>query len=265
MSAVAIDLRLSPSPLEKRLITIGSGKGGVGKTWLSVSLAHALARKGRRVLLFDGDLGLANVDIHLGINPPHDLGDVIAGRLAIAQAVSAYQDTSLANTSFDVLAGQSGSGALGNLGRDALIALRHALIQAASGYDHVLLDLGAGIDQPVAILASHAGRCLVVVTPEPTALTDAYAFIKVRRMRDPNAMIDIVINQAETSKEGEQTFQTLAKACASFLSFRPNLLGIIRRDMKVSDAIRTQTPLLIRHPNCQAAQDIALIATALTK
>jgi flagellar biosynthesis protein FlhG len=261
MTAAAIDLRPVPSPLEKRLITIGSGKGGVGKTWLSVSLAYALAQKGRRVLLFDGDLGLANVDIQLGLTPQADIGDVLAGRHSLAEAITPFADGSVGGVSFDVLAGQSGTGAFANLGRDALIAIRQRLIMAAGGYDHVLLDLGAGIEQSVAILAHHGGRTLVVVTPEPTALTDAYAFIKLRRMRDPAARIGVVVNQADTRRAGEQTFETLAKACASFLGFRPGLAGIIRRDPKIPDSIRAQLPVALRYPTTAAVTDLDGLAT----
>jgi flagellar biosynthesis protein FlhG len=264
-SAPVTDLRPAPSPLEKRLITIASGKGGVGKTWLAISLAHALSQRGRRVMLFDGDLGLANVDIQLGLTPAADVSDVLAGRRTLAQALTRYEDDSAVRIGFDILAGQSGTGALGSLGRDALLGLRSALISAAGGYDHVLLDLGAGVDQTVAMLAHHGGRCVVVITPEPTALTDAYAFIKLRRMRDPQAVVEIAVNKAETSRDGTQAYETIAKACASFLGFRPGLLGVVRRDSHVPEAIRMQLPVLARHPTCQAAGDITALAGALLK
>ncbi|MEX6725092.1 nucleotide-binding protein [Parapedomonas caeni] len=265
MTASVSALRPVPNPLEKRLITIASGKGGVGKTWLAISLAHALSRRGRAVLLFDGDLGLANVDIQLGLSPTTDLADVMSGRAQLANAVTRYDDEAARSAGFDVIAGRSGAGSLIGMGRDALIGLRQNLVASAERYDDVLLDLGAGIEQPVAILAHHGGRCLVVVTPEPTAITDAYAFIKLRRMRDATADIRIVVNQASTRREGEQTYETLSKACASFLKFTPALAGIIRRDTKVKDAIRAQTSLLVRHPECPAAQDVEALAANLIK
>jgi flagellar biosynthesis protein FlhG len=251
------------SPLERKLITIASGKGGVGKTWLSITLAHALARHGRQVLLFDGDLGLANVDIQLGLTPMFDLGDVLAGRKRLMEAVTPFCDGGAAQISFDILAGKSGSGALASLTRDTLIGLRQTLIQSAQNYNDVLLDLGAGIDQQVAVMANHGGRCVVVLTPEPTALTDAYAFIKLRTMRNPACDIRVIVNQATSARDGQQTFDTLAKACNSFLKFRPKLAGVVRRDPKVSESIRAQTPLLVRSPGSPAATDVDAIAKSL--
>lgn len=254
---------LAVSAFEKRLITVASGKGGVGKTWFSITLAHALALAGQSVLLFDGDLGLANVDIQLGINPERDLASVVTGTSQLSGAITRYSDGSARPARFDVLAGQSGSGALSRLGREALVSLRQDLAQQAQGYDRVILDLGAGLDHSVTVLADHAGLCLVVVTPEPTSITDAYAFIKLRRRRDPNADVRLVVNNAASRKEGEQTAATLSKACQNFLHFTPQLAGVVRRDRHVPEAIRAQVPLLSRSPDAPAAQDVEVLARGL--
>lgn len=256
-------LSQEPQAAEKRLITIASGKGGVGKTWLSITLSHALAQLGRKVMLFDGDLGLANVDIQLGLTPERDLGDVISGRLSVRDAVTRYQDEGARKVGFDVLVGKSGSGSLSMIARERLVALREGLIQAAADYDHIVLDLAAGVDLSVATLSSHAGPNLVVVTPEPTSLTDAYAFIKLRRMRDPNADIRILVNQANDKRDGDTTYETLKKACGSFLKFTPALAGIIKRDVHVGQSIRSQSPLLSRFPQTDAAQNVEMLAKSL--
>ncbi|MFZ5608724.1 MAG: MinD/ParA family protein [Pseudomonadota bacterium] len=263
MTAAVHPIARQPLSLEKRLVTIASGKGGVGKTWLAITLAHALARAGRRVLLFDGDLGLANIDIQLGLTPEHDLGDVISGRLTLKEALTNFSAGGAQKSDFDILAGKSGSGALSMLARERLASLRQSLVAAAQDYDHVVLDLAAGVDVAVTTLASHAGPNLVVVTPEPTSLTDAYAFIKLRRMRDPDANLHIVVNQASDKREGETTYETLKNACANFLKFTPPLAGIVKRDAKVSDAIRHQAPLLARHPQTEASQAVEALAKAL--
>ena len=218
----------------QNIIAVASGKGGVGKTWLSITLAHALARGGRRALLFDGDLGLANVDIQLGLMADKDLGQVIEGSATLKGVTRRYTDGG-----FDIIAGRSGSGALSNLPLQRLSELRTDLLGLARSYDSVILDLGAGIDRTVRHLAGQAGLTLVVTTDEPTALTDAYAFIKVTHSTTPNADIRVVVNMAGSTKEGERTYATLLKACQSFLKFSPPLAGVIRRDPKVRDAIRT--------------------------
>ncbi|MHA1598400.1 MAG: MinD/ParA family protein [Alphaproteobacteria bacterium] len=258
---------MSTSPLAPRpsgrsqgqnMIAIASGKGGVGKTWFAITLTHALAREKLKTLLFDGDLGLANLDIQLGLMPKHDLGSVIAGRLTLNQAVLPFEDGN-----FDIVAGRSGSGGLANVPASRLQVLGDDLVLLAAGYDKVIIDLGAGVERTVRQLTHHVGTCLVVATDEPTSLTDAYAFIKVTHMERPGADIRIVINMANSTREGERTYNTLLKACEGFLKISPPLIGVIRRDNKVREAIKSQTSILTRFPNTEAATDVEEIAAKL--
>jgi len=241
-----------------QLVAIASGKGGVGKTWFAVTLAHALARRGRRVLLFDGDLGLANVDIQLGLQPEHDLGGVIAGQVTLREASRRF-----APGGFDVLAGRSGSGALAGLDAAALSRMLEALGTAAYGYDHVLLDLGAGLERSVRRMAAWADLLLVVATDEPTSMTDAYATLKLHAADRPESPARVVVNQATGAVAGQRTYATLARACQIFLKRTPPLAGIVRRDGRVPDAIRRQALLLTRHPTSEAGEDVERIARGL--
>jgi flagellar biosynthesis protein FlhG len=240
------------------MVAIASGKGGVGKTWLAITLTHALAQQKLRTLLFDGDLGLANLDIQLGLMPKHDLGSVIAGRLTLNQAVLTYEDGN-----FDIIAGRSGSGGLANVPVSRLQILGDDLNLLAAAYDKVIIDLGAGVERTVRQLTQSVGICLVVATDEPTSLTDAYAFIKVTHMERPGADIRIVINMANSTREGERTYNTLLKACEGFLKISPPLIGVIRRDNKVRESIKSQSSILIRFPNTEAATDVEKIAERL--
>lgn len=248
-----------PSPAaalkENQVISISSGKGGVGKTWFAVTLCHALARRSRRALLFDADLGLANADIQLGLMPKYDLGSVLEGRRSLDGAI-----TRCADGDFDVIAGRSGSGALAAISPTRLINLREQLHACAKQYDFTVIDVGAGLDRTVQTMAAGAGTSLVVTTDEPTSLTDAYAFIKVMSAAGHARTIQIVVNMAADPRQGEHTYQTLAKACRQFLKLCPPLAGIIRRDGHVADAIRRQVPLLTRHPNSPAAEDVERLA-----
>jgi len=240
------------------VIAVASGKGGVGKTWFTITLAHAFAKAGRKTLLFDGDLGLANLDIQLGLMPKRDLSAVVAGRLTLNQAVITHDAYD-----FDVVAGRSGSGGLANISANRLKALGDDIKALAANYDKVLLDLGAGVERSVRQLTHSAGQVIVVVTDEPTSLTDAYAFIKVTHGENPNIDIGVVANIVNSTREGERTYNTLLKACEGFLKISPPLLGVIRRDSKVPEAIRSQTSILTRSPTSEAAHDVETVAKKL--
>jgi len=244
-----------PADEPRRFIAIASGKGGVGKTWLAITLSHALIRAGRRVLLFDADLGLANVDVQLGLTPMTDLGSVLSGRTDVAGAITRHEATGV-----DVLAGRSGSGTLSELPAETLELLLTRLRLELAAYDVVVLDLGAGVDRIVRRFAMWSDRLLVVATDEPTSLTDAYAVLKLHTQDQPAGDVQIVVNQAQSAAAGQQTYATLRRACLAFLRREPPLAGVIRQDPKVRDAIRRQTSLLLRHPNCAAAQDVEGLA-----
>jgi len=240
------------------LLAVASGKGGVGKTWLAITLAHVFARQGKATLLFDGDLGLANVDVQLGLMPDRDLQAVISGQVTLAQARQRYEDGG-----FDIIAGRSGISSLASLPGNRLMHLREELLQLTRGYGQVIMDLGAGIDGTVRHLSAAAGTVLVVTTDEPTALTDAYAFIKLTMATVPGADVRIVVNMVENEKQGEQTYNTLRKACAKFLRCEPPLAGLIRRDRNVRDAIKSQMSVAVRSPNSPSVQDVEALAAGL--
>ncbi len=258
-SLAALPLPLS-APSRGRIIAIASGKGGVGKTWFAITLAQALAKRGRRLLLLDGDLGLANVDVQLGLSPAHDIGAVLAGRVALPQAA-----LHLPTAGFDILAGRSGSGSLAALDPAALDAAVALLPDAATRWQDVIVDLSAGLDSATRRMAASADLLLVVATDEPTSLTDAYAVLKLHQQDAPGSAVSIVVNQAQDLSSGRHTYETLAQAARRFLRREVPLAGIIRRDPKVKEAIRNQAPLLTRHPSSTAGNDVDRIAEAISK
>lgn len=254
-------LATADQPLRaENIIAVASGKGGVGKTWFSITLAHLFARAARRTLLFDGDIGLANVDVQLGLTPTRDLGAVFAGRATMKESITHYQQGG-----FDILAGRSGSTSMAGLGAQRMMPAIEQLVSLAEQYDYVIVDLGAGIEQHVQVMSSIASKVLVVVTDEPTSMTDAYAFIKLVTARENAPQVHIVVNQAQSQKEGEHVYATLKKACENFLKFSPPLLGVIRKDNKVKDAIRSQSSIVEKAPHTTAATDVAAISIKLLK
>ncbi|MDW8445388.1 MAG: P-loop NTPase [Acetobacteraceae bacterium] len=249
-------LRPTARASRPRLIAVASGKGGVGKTWFAISLAQALAGQRLRILLVDADVGLANVDVQLGLDPKRDISALLRGE-PVASCL-----TPLPALGFDVIAGRSGSGALA--GADEATADRIlSALAAPLPYDLAVLDLGAGIERLQRRLSAAADTLLVLTTEEPTALTDAYACLKLATLDNPAGDRRIVVNLAPSRAAGERTASILQKSCARFLGAAPPLAGVIRRDPRVAEAIRRQQPFLTRHPTSDAARDVESIASAL--
>lgn len=246
--------------LKQNLVTIASGKGGVGKTWFATTLCHALSQRGKKALLFDCDFGLANIDIQLGLMPERDLGQVISNEITLEEAIYPQSKSGLG---FDIISGQSGSGALASLKMDRLIDLGARICNLAQNYDYTVMDLGAGVENSVMTLARASDKVIVVITADPTSLTDAYAFIKLHNMRNNDAKIEIVVNMVEDQNEGRRAFEKIQKVCQNFLNLTPTLLGVISRDKCVANAIRVQQPLLSRYPQSAAGENVIEIAKKL--
>lgn len=241
----------------KRVLAIASGKGGVGKTWFSISFGQALARMNRRVLLVDCDVGLANIDVQLGLRPLADLARVVIGDIPLSRAIQSVDALGL-----DVLPGLSGARHLGGLDRLMVGWIRDELNKSCGSYDIVILDLPSGIEEGVRELMRHADDEIILTTGEPTALADAYALIKAARRGRSDVAPKLVVNFAEHASAGRQTLKGLVRVCDRFLAIKPGGLGVIRRDSRVSEAIVRQTPLLQCYPGSDAARDVITTAEA---
>lgn len=244
-----------------RITAIGSGKGGTGKTLTTLSLAHAFALEGERVLVCDADLGLSNTSVHLGVDHGGDLAGVLSGTRVLKDSVAAIEGGCGKRGGYDLLAAPPGSGALANVRQSTLTRLI-AILRSARGYDRVLLDLAAGVDDTVLAFASSADETVLVMTPDPASLTDAYAFAKLL-LRRGGAQPSFVVNMALSDHEARRTADALISASRAFLDAVPEYLGGIPRDPRVQDAVRRQGNLLDMYPQSHAAAALITVARKL--
>ncbi len=246
--------------MSPRLTAIGSGKGGTGKTLIATTLAQALTHQGERVLLCDADLGLANASVHLGLTEQGDLAGLLSGAKTLPQAV--VRVSLGPRSSFDLLAAPSGFGVFAN-GGEVMAQKLMAVLESAHAYDRVLIDLGAGVDNGVMTLASRADETLLVLTPDPASLTDAYAFLKLMLRKTNTRGPRLLVNMALNATEGRRIAEALMSSSKAFLKFTPDYLGYVPFDARVTTAVRQQSPLLSQFPQAQASQSIESIARRL--
>lgn len=246
-----------------RLTAIGSGKGGTGKTFVTVTLAHALAHLGEKVLLCDADLGLSNTALHLGLDHSGDLAGILSGKATVESAIVPVFGGAKNRGGFDLLGAPSGSGALANAGELGASQLLTTL-RFSAHYDRVLLDLGAGVDAMVMRFAAGADENILVMTPDPAALTDAYAFVKLLAHRAAGRKPSILVNMASGENEARRTADALIGVAQNFLKLTPDYLGYVPRDPHALTAVRRQTPLLSLYPQSAAARAIETVARKIT-
>lgn len=243
-------------PVKTRVISITSGKGGVGKTTVSVNLAISMARAGNRVLLFDGDLGLANVNVLLGIIPEHNIYEVMKGKRDIEEVIIPT------NYGIDIIAGANGISQLANLTDDQREQFIGGL-QKLSGYDVMIIDTGAGVGANVIGLLMPADDVLVVTTPEPTAITDAYGMIKSIVANRQDKTIKLIVNRVPSAVEAKRVADRLISISAQFLKTRVENLGFIFEENLVQKSIRNQRPHVVLYPGSKSAACINHLAARI--
>lgn len=240
-------------------LSILSGKGGVGKTNIVLNLGYALIEAGYSSMLMDCDLGLANLDVLLGLSPERNLQDLLQSDMSPSEVAVPIEE------GLDILPATSGVPELVEMDEDMQDILFGKLLTLAGQYDFLMLDLGAGINHTAMAFASITQLRLVVVTPEPTSLTDGYATIKVLNTQHGINDFLLLVNQVSSAKEAQQTHERLAAACKNFLGVELRNLGHIRQDSNVLESVRRQTPFMKFAPDCNAAKDIRSIARKLVR
>lgn len=240
-----------------RVITITSGKGGVGKTSFTINLAISLAKMGYRIVIIDGDFGLANVDLMLGISSRYGLREIITGQMSLDEVMTEGP------YGIKFISGGSGIKELVNLSPKELEAFLGKIDELNKRADIVLIDTGAGATDNVVKMVLAADEVLLIVTPEPTAITDAYALTKIISTTRQDVALRLIINKAETVYEAQEILDKFIRAADKFLKVKINSIGYILEDSHVPKSIKEQVPYVLRYPRCQASRQVRIVARRL--
>ncbi|MCW8130168.1 MAG: MinD/ParA family protein [Planctomycetota bacterium] len=240
-----------------KIVAIASGKGGVGKTLLAANLAIAMAEEKKRVLVFDADLSLANLDVLLGITPSHSIRQVVNRTKTLEEVIVQGPG------GFSLIPASSGVASLADLPREALSEIVQGLSKLASQYDVMLIDVPAGIGRNALKFCRMADQMVVLTTPEPTSFTDAYALVKLLRARQPCPSMRLVVNMAEDAREADRIAEAFSNVSKRFLHTELPLAGALNFDPSIPVAVRRQRPFYITHPSSAAAQQLRGLARYL--
>lgn len=252
---------VSPSSGNKtRIITIASGKGGVGKTNISTNLAIAYAQIGKKVILMDADLGLANVNVVLGIIPKYNLYHLIRKQKTMSDII---MDT---NYGIKIVAGASGFAKIANLTEEERRDFVNEL-SALSAADVIIIDTSAGVSHNVLSFVAAADEVLIVTTPEPTAITDAYGIIKIiaTEIDNLNLGLKLVVNRVKSVVEGRKVAERVINIAGQFLNLKVDYLGYVYEDPAVQNAVLRQKPFLIMDPKGKASICLRHLVSRLEK
>ncbi|WP_018250129.1 MinD/ParA family protein [Orenia marismortui] len=239
------------------IYTITSGKGGVGKSNFTANLSLALKKQGKEVVIFDADLGMANLDVILGVTPRYNLEHVIQGRKSIEEIMVQGPE------GLSLIPGGSGIQELANLSQYQINNLINAFIKIGEKFDIILIDTGAGLAHNVVNFILGADEVIVISTPEPTSITDAYGVIKVISNQDKNVKVKLVVNQSENEREGERIAKRLIKTANNFLNLDIELLGVLPKDNAVVKSVMARSPFLLEFPRSKIARSINNTASKL--
>lgn len=254
------DAKISAQECKANIITITSGKGGVGKSNVAVNLALDLISKGKRVLIIDADLGLANVEILMGVIPKFTLNDVIDGNKTFKEIICEGEG------GLKFISGGSGIENLANLSEDKLVRFSKELSDLDDEFDVIIIDTGAGISQTVMTFARIAHQILLVTTSDPTAITDAYALLKVLSSNEENAPdVKVVVNMVKNKSDAEGVFNKLNLVCEKFLDRSLEVIEFIPDDSALEKSVRKQKPVYLEYPRSEVSNAFKKLGTKIEK
>ncbi len=242
-----------------RVVAVTSGKGGVGKTNFSINLGISLSKLGYKVLVFDADLGLANIDVILGIIPKYTIADILNSDKDILDIITEGPN------GIKLIAGGSGIKELINIDSEKLENLVYQLQKLENHVDFIIIDTGAGLSETVLNFVNSSDEVILITTPEPTSLTDVYAMIKTLKINGGERKLSVVINKVENSVEADEVFERLSKVSSKFLNTKIEKLGHLNNSKLVMQSVKNQNPLVLLYPNSSIAKKINGIALKICK
>ncbi|MCR5651916.1 MAG: MinD/ParA family protein [Lachnospiraceae bacterium] len=244
-----------------RVITVTSGKGGVGKSNVSINLAVEFKKMGKRVIIFDADFGLANIEVMFGTIPKNNLADLIYQGKGIKDVIT------WGPMDIGFISGGSGIAGLTNLGREYINYLVQQLAELDSIADVIIIDTGAGISDSVMEFLVASGEVILVTTPEPTSITDSYSLLKAlkrnSKFNEESSLIKVISNKVSTSEEGKLLFSKLNTVVQRYLHLNIEYIGCIPQDKELSDAVMQQSPICISNENAKSSKAFKDIAMTL--
>ena len=244
-----------------RVITVTSGKGGVGKSSIAINLAMQFRKKGKSVIIFDADFGLANIEVMFGAIPKYNLADMIFRGKNLKDIIVEGPE------GIGFISGGSGINGLGNMNREQVQYLVYKLKELETLADVIIIDTGAGISDSVLEFVSSSGEVVLVTTPEPTSITDSYALLKALNARESFdkeiCKIKVVVNRVSNFDEGKNLFSKLEVVVSKFLQLDLMFLGVVPMDMNMSKSVMQQKPISMLYPNSSGAKAIEQIAVGL--
>jgi len=249
-----IGLRDQAATRRARLVTVTSGKGGVGKSNFTLNFALSLQRRGSRVLVFDADFGLANLDLLMGMRPEYTLYHLLKKQKTMREIVHTGPE------GLPFVAGGSGFTELVRLSEADLDEFSAQIAELAVQMDYILFDTGAGLSRETLKFIVSADETIVVTTPEPTSVTDAYAIMKMIKSHQYDVHYRLVINRVTSEREGKTTADNIVLAAQRFLGVKVEPLGFVYDDPHVPKAVKKQVPFTIEYPHCAAAKGAGDIA-----
>jgi len=242
---------------EIRVISVSSGKGGVGKSSISVNLAVAMSRLGARVLVVDADFGLANVDVMLGVISKFDVSYFLRGEKALHEIIQ------LGHEGVRFISGGSGMNDLINMDEERLAELLSVLVRLDAPIDLIIIDTGAGINDKILQLILASSETIIVITPEPTSILDSYALVKTIVKQDNSHPLHTIINKCENKEEAQKVQEGFIEVVGRHLGKNINPLGLVMYNQEVPLSIKRQIPITVSNPGGATCKEITSIARAI--